>query len=176
MSAVTSNLSMTAKLIEFFVLKTKGHITKFQLFKFLYLADLYATRWHGKQITDLHWIFYKYGPWEEDIDKTLRSLESLQKVVQTKSGEAILIRPGKNAMSIEQLELPISMQYMLENIRAAWSGTTQKQQQELRDYVYATAPMKDVLEKEYTPDQKQPLNLLKERELLLAELGNLVCK
>jgi hypothetical protein len=174
MNTNSNDLSMTEKLIQFFVLKTKGHITKTQLVKFLYLADLYATKWHGQQITDLQWIFYNHGPWQEDIEKALYALDLQGMVSQEKSDRVVLVKPGQNSRSIEQLELPKSMQLMLENIRRAWAGTTRAKIDDLLEYVYATAPMKEVLAKEYTPEQKQRLNLLKERELLIEELGNLV--
>lgn len=43
---------MLEQLILYFVCKTKGHITKTQLVKFLYLADLYSVKWTGQQLTD----------------------------------------------------------------------------------------------------------------------------
>jgi len=45
---------MLEQLIKYFVYKTKGYITKTQLVKFIYLADLYAVKWTGKQLTDLN--------------------------------------------------------------------------------------------------------------------------
>ena len=51
-------LSMLEKLIIYFVYKTKGHIIKTQLVKFLYLADLGAVKWQDKQLTDIDWRYY----------------------------------------------------------------------------------------------------------------------
>ncbi|WP_197671685.1 hypothetical protein [Geminocystis sp. NIES-3708] len=56
------NLSMLEKLIVFFVCKIKGNITKTQLLKFLYLADLGAVKWQDKQLTDVDWRYYLNGP------------------------------------------------------------------------------------------------------------------
>jgi hypothetical protein len=46
---------MLETLILYFVYQTNGFLTKIQLVKFLYLADLYSVKWTGKQLTDLDW-------------------------------------------------------------------------------------------------------------------------
>jgi hypothetical protein len=65
------------QLIKYFVYETKGFITKTQLVKFIYLADLYAVKWTGKQLTDLDWCYYHYGPWNEEIDTALARMEGV---------------------------------------------------------------------------------------------------
>ena len=62
---------MLDKLIKYFVYATKGYITKTQLIKFLYLADLYSVKWTGQQLTELDWCYYNFGPWNQDIDTPL---------------------------------------------------------------------------------------------------------
>ncbi len=68
---------MLEQLILYFVCKTKGYITKTQLVKFLYLADLYSVKWTKKQLTDLDWCYYLRGPWNQEIDTTLEKLNVL---------------------------------------------------------------------------------------------------
>lgn len=56
---------MLEQLILYFVCKTKGRITKTQLVKFLYLADLYSVKWTEHQLTELDWYYYNHGPWDQ---------------------------------------------------------------------------------------------------------------
>ncbi len=163
--------SMTTKLILFFVLSTKGHITKTQLVKFLYLADLYATKWLGKQITDLKWVYYHHGPWEEEIQTALDRMDGTEINQCSLSSETVLIRLGPAAPSIDDLELPESMRLVLDNIRREWAGSGKDNLNDLLQYVYNTAPMKEVLDRGYIPEQQRTLDLFKEREKLLQELA-----
>lgn len=173
--------SMTSKVILFFVLRTKGHITKTQLVKFLYLADLYAVKWLGKQITDLKWVYYHFGPWEDDIQADLERMNgkeinlsnqfSEREIAQpNQQAEMVLIKLGPNAPFEDELKLPESMKLMLDNIRREWAGSGKKNIDRLLEYVYDTAPMKDVVNHGYSPEEKRSLDLLKEREKLLHEL------
>ncbi len=160
---------MLEKLILYFVEKTKGYITKTQLVKFLYLADLYAVKWTGKQLTELDWRFYKHGPWHEEIDAVLNSLKQNNQLCEVSSGNTRLIKltninyPGDFQFS-ESLEL------MLDNIRKEWAGAGNDKFNDLLNYVYQTEPMKEAISK-YKPEQKAQLNLQLEREKLLLELG-----
>ena len=162
--------SMTAKLILFFVLRTKGHITKVQLVKFLYLADLYAVKWLGQQITDLEWVLYRHGPWEENIQAHLERMDGKEITQCSQLGGAVLIQIGPSAPSEDNLKLPESMKLMLDNIRREWAGSGSQNLNNLLQYVYNTAPMKDVLSRGCSPEERQPLNLFKEREKLSQEL------
>jgi Protein of unknown function (DUF4065) len=169
MTEELDRLSMTAKLILFFVVKTKGNIAKTQLVKFLYLADLYSVKWLGKQITDLEWIRYHYGPYEEEIDRILGLMNGQQIEIQTTDDKNyIIIKMGNTAPSIDSLELPVMMQMLLDNIRYQWMGKPTK---ELLKYVYSTAPMLEAIERHIDPEQKQPLNLFREQEQLQRELA-----
>jgi Protein of unknown function (DUF4065) len=168
MTAQLEHLSMTAKLILFFVLKTKGNITKTQLVKFLYLADLYSVKWLGRQITDLKWIRYLYGPYEEAIDRTLELMNGQQVEIENDSSKNyIIIRMGSTMPSIESLELPVMMQMLLDNIRYEWMGQSTK---ELLDFVYGTSPMVEAIEQNIDPEEKKPLDLFREQEKLHQEL------
>ena len=159
---------MLRKLILFFVVKTKGHLTKIQLVKFLYLADLYAVKWTGKQITHLNWIYYKHGPWESSIENALKEME----------GHWIHIRDDRNTQLLEptpqaeaeELELPYSLCLMLENIRRAWAGSGREHFDDLLDYVYNTEPMRQV-RAQHQPSEKIPLDLSLEAKKLQEALG-----
>lgn len=173
--------SLTTKVILFFVLRTKGHITKTQLVKFLYLADLYAVKWLGKQITDLKWVYYYFGPWEDDIQADLERMDGREINLSNQfsereidrsnqQAEIVLIQLGPNAPFEDELKLPESMKLMLDNIRREWAGSGTENIDRLLKYVYDTAPMKDVLSQGCSPEEKRSLDLLKEREKLLNEL------
>lgn len=158
---------MLDKLIKYFVYETKGYITKTQLIKFLYLADLYSVKWTGKQLTELDWYYYNYGPWHEDIDAALNKMNG-KEIIQESHSNTTLIKLGAEAVSSDDLELPVSLKLVLDNIKREWAGSDKLSQ--LLDYVYSTAPMLEV-KGIYKPDEKVRLNLQTEREKLISELG-----
>lgn len=161
---------MLEKLILYFVVKTKGHITKTQLIKFLYLADLYAVKWTEKQLTDLDWRYYYYGPWHQDIENTLKDLEQSNKIITKSEGEAILIKPNNMDKAIDYFNFSLSLELMLDNIRREWAGSSQDKLNDLLYYVYSTEPMKYAQEN-HKPEEKASLNLELEHKKLLEELG-----
>lgn len=159
---------MLERIIKYFVYATKGHITKTQLTKFLYLADLYAVKWTGKQLTDLDWRYY-YGPWHERIEATLERMNG-KEIVQEVQGNTIFLHRGPILENLESLDLPLSLELMLDNIRREWSGSGQDKLYQLQEYINSTAPLLEVKDS-YQPTEKVKLNLFKEREKLMRELG-----
>ncbi len=157
---------MLENLIKYFVYATKGYITKMQLIKFLYLADLYAVKWTDKQLTDLDWRFYHFGPWNEGIDAALNQMNG-KEIFQESQGKIIFIRLGERAGNVDDLKLPLGLKLMLDNIRREWAGEDKLNQ--LLKYVYSTAPMLEVIDS-HQPEEQVRLNLYKEREKLMSEL------
>lgn len=158
---------MLEKLILYFVIRTKGHITKTQLVKFLYLADLYSVKWTGQQLTDLEWCYYKHGPWNEEIDAALRLMES---IILECQGDATLVKLREDGSTVKDIHLSDGLELMLENIRKEWAGAGNGKFDELIKYVYSTAPMVEAKRQSSSQD-KAPLNLQLERDKLLAEIG-----
>lgn len=158
---------MLDKLIKYFVYATKGYITKTQLIKFLYLADLYSVKWTGKQLTDLDWCYYQFGPWNEGIDVALNEMNG-KEIIQESQYNATYIRPVNQAAQADDLEIPLSIKFVLDNIRREWAGSDKLDQ--LLEYVYSTAPMLEA-KKIHRPEDKVKLNLQAEREKLVSELG-----
>jgi len=160
---------MLETLIKYFVYATKGYITKTQLIKFLYLADLYSVKWTSKQLTELDWRYYHYGPWNEDIDAALNQMNG-KAIVQESLEETIFIRLGVQAGNVDDLELPLGLKLMLDNIRREWAGSGQDKIKQLLKYVYSTAPMLEVKDS-HQPEEQVRLNLHTERQKLISELG-----
>jgi uncharacterized phage-associated protein len=158
---------MLDTLIKYFVYATKGYITKTQLIKFLYLADLYSVKWTGKQLTDLDWRYYQFGPWNEGIDVALNQMNG-KDIIQESQYNATYIRPVNQAAQADDLEIPLSVKFVLDNIRREWAGSDKLNQ--LLDYVYSTAPMVEA-KNTHRPEEKVKLNLQAEREKLVSELG-----
>ena len=48
-----------------------GRIGKTALVKLVYLADLEHYRTYGRRITDLHWMFYHYGPYAVELESAI---------------------------------------------------------------------------------------------------------
>lgn len=159
---------MLEQLILYFVQKTKGFITKTQLVKFIYLADLYSVKWTGKQITDLEWYYYHYGPWQEGIDAALDKMEG-KEILQESRGNSTSIQLNPDFDRSVNLELPIGLKLMLDNIQREWAGLSKDKLDGLLEYVYHTAPMLEVKD-HYRCGEKVRLDLYKEREKLLEEL------
>jgi hypothetical protein len=159
---------MLEKLIVFFVRKTKGYITKTQLVKFLYLADLAAVKWTEKQLTDLDWRYYKYGPWNEAIDLALDRLcaDNILKIIE--QGNIILIQPAANCPELKSFNLTKGLELMLDNIRHEWAGANKVNS--LLEYVYSTEPMVDA-QRKHDGTEQAPLNLYLEHEKVCKELG-----
>ncbi|MEA5514069.1 type II toxin-antitoxin system antitoxin SocA domain-containing protein [Nodularia sp. UHCC 0506] len=158
---------MLDKLIKYFVYATKGYITKTQLIKFLYLADLYSIKWTGKQLTDLDWRYYQFGPWNEGIDTALNQMNG-KEIIQESQYNATYIKPVNQAAQVDDLQIPLSIKFVLDNIRREWAGADKLDQ--LLDYVYDTAPMLEA-KNTHKPEEKVKLNLQAEREKLVSELG-----
>lgn len=161
---------MLEKLILYYVVKTKGKITKTQLIKFLYLADLYAVKWTGKQLTELDWRYYHHGPWHEEIENTLDFLAESNKIALTSEQNAILVKPNGDKDLTASFDFSLSLELMLDNIRKEWAGSGKDKFNNLLEYVYDTEPMKEAKQK-YEPKEKAPLNLQLEHDKLLEELG-----
>jgi uncharacterized phage-associated protein len=157
------------KLILYFVCKTKGHITKIQLVKFLYLADLYAVKWTGSQLTDLDWRYYKYGPWHEAIDIALAA-QLADVIILQEENNATMIRLKDESWLTADLGFSQGLELMLDNIRKEWAGAGADKIQGMLDYVYSTAPMVEA-QHSHVPEDKAILNLQLEREKLVEELG-----
>lgn len=160
---------MLQKLILFFVVKTRGQITKIQLVKFLYLADLYAVKWTGRQLTDLNWIYYTHGPWEIGIENALAEMKDSLVRVETSESGAKLLKPTPEAEAVD-LGFPYSLTLMLENIRRAWAGSGQERIQNLLNYVYSTAPMEQARQN-HAPEEQARLDLTLEARKLQEALG-----
>lgn len=160
---------MLDKLIKYFVYETKGYITKTQLFKFLYLADLYAVKWTGKQLTELEWYYDRFDPWNQDIDEALIQMDG-KEIYQESQGNSILIKLGAEAGTIKDLDLPLGLKLMLDNVKKEWAGSGEEKLNQLLEYVYSTTPMLEARNNSL-PNQKIKLNLEIEREKLISELG-----
>lgn len=159
---------MLENIIKYFVYATKGYITKTQLIKFLYLADLYSVKWTEKQLTELNWRYYNYGPWNEDIDAALNQMDGKDISLELQ-GETILIKLGVTSGNVDDLELPLGLKLMLDNIRREWAGAGQDKVNQLLDCVYSTAPMLEVKDS-HKPEEKVRLNLYSEVNLLKSKI------
>jgi hypothetical protein len=68
----------TEHLIVYIVNRLSGNVLKTALLKFLYLVDLEYVKKNYKQFTELKYIFYKNGPWDQKFDKILENLKDFE--------------------------------------------------------------------------------------------------
>lgn len=79
-------MNSTEQLIDYIVHDLSGKVTKTQLVKLMYLVDLESTRFAGTQTSDIKWKYYHYGPYDENLDGRLKTLEKRGTIaVQQKS-------------------------------------------------------------------------------------------
>ncbi|WP_066122154.1 hypothetical protein [Geminocystis sp. NIES-3709] len=159
---------MLEKLIVFFVCKTKGHIIKTQLVKFLYLADLGAVKWQDKQLTDLDWRYYLNGPWSENIDLALEKLYKARILQEVTKDSAKLIQPAENCLNPKTFGFSKGLELRLSNIVYEWAGANKLD--ELLEYVYQTEPMISA-QQNHDKEEKALLNLRLESQKLVELLG-----
>lgn len=160
MSEETKENRELERLILFFSKESKGHITKTQLLKMIYLADLYSMKWTGEALTDMDWRLYRNGPWSIDYDEALDALQESGYVVFVESGKATLIQTtsGTRAPTFDPM-----IYFMLENIRQRWAGSGPQLFQDLMEHVYATEPMREHPHDDETKEKQLALNLELER-------------
>ncbi len=158
---------MLEKLILYFVVKTKGFISKTQLVKFLYLADLYSVKWTEKQLTDLDWRYYQFGPWHEKIEQVLKNFYQTNVLQESCENQTNLIKLSSK-IELENFKFSKGLELMLNNIHREWAGS--QKLDSLLNYVYQTVPMIDA-QKYHQPEEKAILNLQLERQKLVEELG-----
>lgn len=163
------DMSILEKLIVFFICQTKGYITKTQLVKFLYLADLGAVKWQDKQLTELNWRYYFHGPWSEDIDLALDRLYKAKILQEIPQDQAKMIKPAENCPNnLKNLGFSKGLELRLKNICYEWAGASKLD--ELLEYVYQTEPMVSA-KKYHKKEEKACLNLNLESEKLVELLG-----
>jgi hypothetical protein len=150
-----------------YFLERAGPLGRTQIVKLLYLADLEARRWLGRPLTDLKWIRFHYGPWEQAIAATLDGLGADQgvsrQVVHFPSGDGELF-------SIEQRARAHAFAPAEEAILAfvAESHGVLPRRQLVDDVVYQTRPMKEGSDRLRAP---LPMHLVDNEAIL--EMGGL---
>jgi len=138
------NYSTIAKLILYIVyeLNELGRSpSTIQLVKYLYLIDIEHQRRFRKPLTELRWVFYKYGPYAfefKDITEGL-GFDLTVETFTTEGGE------GRSYKTETEVPFPPELrsysQSVVDNVLKKWAFVTTK---ELLDYVYFhTEPMID---------------------------------
>lgn len=121
------------------------HLGPIHLIKYVYLADLaHAKRNNGKTFTGIHWKFYHYGPWAnevyERIEPVVAETGALEKRYSHPKYEDDFVRYTLSDESLyKRLERELPFEIVSEikrGIRKFGADT-----QGLLDYVYKTEPM-----------------------------------
>ncbi len=136
------NLTLVKRLILYTIDQLQdrgGAISTIRIIKILYLIDLEYYSRHGVTLTEIDWIFHHFGPYFNDIDKTLRSLsiDIDTREVLTQSGRGFTFR------SIDEQKLPEGLDFvtgqLINRVIKTWAL---EDTDALLKHVYATEPIK----------------------------------
>lgn len=107
-----------------------------RLQKLLYLIDVESMRKFGKKATPIKWIYYKYGPFSVEVEKTLTSMGIGEEDVPLKDGK-IFRKIGEPEFSSPKI--PVELKVIIDEVIERWGDA---ELGELLDYVYfETEPM-----------------------------------
>ena len=173
---------------------TNRSLGPIHLIKYVYLADLaYAKRNHGKTLTSVHWQFYKFGPWSQEvnarIDPALNEIHAIRKKIESDYGNDDWCRwsiSSDHLLKEKERLLPLLAHARLPKEIKDFSNDTSR----LLDYVYKTTPMLSAKPMEYlnfrlacpktkdtyTPEPTKYSALSKRKKKLLAERAGTLTK
>lgn len=178
---MTLSLEKLKALIIYFVANSTHRLGRTELIKLLYLFEHYHTLAFGGQFSSASFIRYQYGPYSPAV---LTAVEQLPGIVVEESymgtyGTGYKYHIG-NVSIPEQYELPIQHQVLCKFVKEQVKGQSI---QEIKDYVYSTAPMVKVLaaetadgyphyEEELDMSARKPIPKFTKQELLEAKDRN----
>jgi len=97
-----------------------------KLMKLVYLVDVYYTRAFGKRLTDVPFVYDRYGAFAKEVYQALEALEAKgvirERSVQTTEGHEANIRE----LAIGQASVPVSpeVRQIIEDVLADWGGAS----------------------------------------------------
>lgn len=121
---------------------TRRYISKTKLIKILYIIDLFHYRKENNQLTEIEWVYYKFGPYAFDYDDRLRAskVETLEEDKE-ENHDAVLIKPLDDQAIYEQLQEKISFDAKT-LVRNVLSDFSKYELSEILEYIYfETEPM-----------------------------------
>ena len=62
-----------------------------------------------------------------------------KEIIQEFQGDTVFIKLGADATKVEDLQLPLSLRLVLDNIRREWAGAGQEKLKALLEYVYSSS-------------------------------------
>lgn len=120
---------------------SEGMTSKIRIVKLLYLIDVAHYRMYGKLLTNLDWIFYRYGPYAFTIDNAIDQLGFVlgEEEVTTARGHPAYIYRVDEEQSLEDI-VAFATQAMIDRTIDRWALEDTRF---LLDYVYTdTEPMR----------------------------------
>ena len=124
-----------------FIKQDQGTLTKTKLVKYLYLLDVEYYRKHRRTLTNLPWIYYKYGPYAHEFEDAYEELQKGQIKVKKVSGddydaEIVNVR---TPIPLEEVQPDPEIRILLKANAARWNKALLA---ELLSFVYNdTEPM-----------------------------------
>ncbi len=136
-------MGITEQFLAFIIKNLSGKVTKTQLVKLMYLADLKSVEFTGEQITNVKWIRYTFGPYDMKLDKRLALLEKENYICvsaksKTKNHDEIYFLYSYKGPSEIELDIDANRKQIINTILEQYGTFTL---QALLDHVYNTPPM-----------------------------------
>lgn len=115
-------------------------IGKTRLIKLLYLLDIEHYRLNQIVLTEMDWIFYKYGPYSFEIDDFLEKIGVTEEDIHISEGKTFT--KLRKEFGEDDIKIAIEIKAVIEKLIKDW-GTADLN--ELLDYIYfETEPMRIV--------------------------------
>ena len=118
--------------------KYSKSLSKTKLLKLAYLAEVFYFRKFRERMADIHWIYFKYGPWSSDYDEILNSYPFKIEVIQFEDDKEAMLIDVDSGYKYEQ-PLPFDSQLIISKAIFEFGSLELKK---ILDYVYFdTEPM-----------------------------------
>jgi uncharacterized protein YwgA len=125
------------KIITYIVAKSQESdfaLTRIRLIKLLYLIDEYYYKYKKQTLTNLDWIFHKYGPYTAQIQNTVNNMvgkELIEDSFEPAKGE--IGYSYKLTQTISPDDIRIDSSLFIDAVLTSWN---KKETSKILDYVY----------------------------------------
>jgi len=127
------------------IIQLRPSLTTFHVAKLAYLFDLACVQLFGEPRSGIHYKWWHYGPYGEDIDRAIGDLENKGKI-KVEDYTTMKMRNSRlhSAVSSRKPKLTSDEEQLIEHVVKRFGFMTTA---ELKNFVYSTPPMIDAQKK-----------------------------